>query len=86
MMVVFDVYLAPGADPEELLTKEVLKETKAQVMSVAEAEKAGLAGLPEPELKTERRIVLVPKRDAPWIQRALETSPAATGFRVHDVD
>ncbi len=86
MMVVFDVYLSPGADPEDLLSQETVRETKAQVMTVAEAAKVGFSGLPEAEMKTERRLIAVAKRDAPWIQRALETSPAAAGFRVHDVD
>ena len=33
MMVVFVVMVAPGANPETLLTKETLSETKAQVMT-----------------------------------------------------
>jgi hypothetical protein len=85
MMVVFEVFLAPGADPEKLLSKETLLETKAQVMTVNEARKVGFAGLPDPGDK-EVRLIAVAKRDAPWIHRAMETSEAVGGFRVHEVD
>ncbi len=85
MMVVFEVFLAPGADPETLLSAETLRETKAQVMTPDDARKVGFAGLPDYGDKVVR-LVAVAKRDAPWIQRELETSPAAGRFSVNDVD
>jgi hypothetical protein len=86
MMAVFEVYLAPGADAAELLSAETLKATAAQVMTLAEAKKVGFGGLPEPPPGKDVRLIAVARRDAPWIHRALETSEAATGFRVHEVD
>lgn len=85
MMVVFEVFLAPGADPATLLTKETLKETKAQVMSVEDARKVGFAGLPAYGDK-EVRLIAVGKADAQWIQRALESNEGVARFSVNDVD
>ncbi|MFT3766685.1 MAG: hypothetical protein QM820_14395 [Minicystis sp.] len=85
MMVVFEVYLAPGADPATLLSKETLRETNAQVMTLDDARKVGFAGLPEPPKGVEVRLIAVAKRDASWIQRSLESNDAAGQFRVHEV-
>jgi hypothetical protein len=86
MMVVFEVHLAPGADPSLLVSPETQRETQAQVMTLDEARKVGFAGLPEPPPGTVVRLIAVAKRDAPWIHRALETSEGVGTFRVHDVD
>ncbi|APR83117.1 Hypothetical protein A7982_08466 [Minicystis rosea] len=85
MMVVFEVYLAPGADPSQLLSAETLRETGAQVMTIDDARKVGFSGLPDPPAGTEVRLIAVAKRDAPWIHRAMETNDAAATFRVHEV-
>ena len=86
MMVVFEVHVAPGSDPESLLSAETKRETQAQIMTVAEARKVGFGGLPDPPADHEVRLVAVAKRDAPWVQRALETSEAVGQFRMFDVD
>ena len=85
MMVVFEVFLAPGADPETLLTEETKRSTKAQVMTVEDARKVGFAGLPDYGDKVVR-LIAVNKSDAPWIHRALETSGAVGRFSINDVD
>ena len=85
MMVVFVVFVAPGADPDTLFSEETLNETAAQVMTVEDARKVGFAGLPDYGDKVVR-LVAVAKRDAPWIQRALESSPVVARFSVNDVD
>jgi hypothetical protein len=85
MMVVFEVFLVPGADPSALLSESLQKETSAQVMTLEEARKVGFAGLPDPGDK-EVRLIAVIKRDAPWIHRMLETNEVVAGFKVHDVD
>ena len=85
MMVVFEVLLAPGADPDALLSKETLKETQAQVMTIAEATKVGFQGLVERPGHVVR-LIAVARRDAPWIHRALETSDAVGTFQRHDID
>ena len=86
MMAVFEVYLVPGADPSELLSEETIRSTQAQIMTLAEATKVGFGGLPEPPPGKEVRLIAGARRDAPWIHRALETSEAAGGFRVHEID
>ena len=69
MMVLFEVFLSPGADPSTLLSQEILRETNAQVMTMDEARKVGFMGLPDPEGK-QVRLVAVAKRDAARINRA----------------
>jgi hypothetical protein len=85
MMVVFEVFLAPGADPETLLTEETKRSTKAQVMTVEDARNVGFAGLPDYGDKVVR-LIAVGKVDSAWIHRALETSSAVARFSVNDVD
>jgi hypothetical protein len=85
MMVVFEVHMAPGSDPGGILSAETLRETQAQVMTLDEAKKVGFGGLPEPPPDRLVRLIAVAKRDAQWIQRALEINEAVGGFRVHEV-
>ena len=84
MMVLFEVHVAPGSKPFEL-SEELLAETKAQVMTPAEAKAVGFNGLPEPPAGREVKYIAVAQRDQRWVQQALEASPAVAGFRVHDV-
>ncbi len=86
MMVVFEVHVVPGSDPAGILSAETLRETQAQVMTFADAKKVGFSGLPDPPSDHEVRLIAVAKRDAPWIQRALETNEAVGQFRMFDVD
>lgn len=85
MLAVFEVYLAPGADASELLSAETIKSTQAQIMTLDEARKVGFGGLPDAPPGKEVRLIAVARRDAPWIHRALETSEAAGGFRMHEI-
>jgi len=85
MMVVFEVFLAPGANPESLLTAETLRDTQAQIMTVDDARKVGFAGLRDYGDQVVR-LIAVAKRDAPWIHRALETNEAVGRFSANDVD
>lgn len=84
-MVVFEVYLVPGADADGILSAETLRSTQAQIMTLDEARKVGFGGLPEPPPGKEVRLVALAKRDASWIHRALETSEAVASFRMHEV-
>ena len=84
MLSVFEVHIAPGSDPDSILSESVKKETQAQVMTFEEARKVGFQGLPEPS-GGEVRLVAVARRDAPWVLRALENNDAVAGFRVHEV-
>jgi len=85
-MVVFEVFLAPGARVSSLLSDEIKRDTKAQVMTLDEARKVGFSGLPDPPGGTEVRLIAVARRDAPWVHRALETNEAVGSFRMHEVD
>ncbi len=86
MMVVFEVHVAPGSDPSRILSAEAQRETQAQVMTFDEAKKVGFNGLPAPPADHEVRLIAVAKRDAKWIQKALETNEAVGQFRMFDVD
>jgi hypothetical protein len=85
MMVVFEVHLAPSADPSTILSKEVQKETQAQVMTLDEARSVGFGGLPPAPEGAEVRLIACSQRDAKWIQGLLEKSEAVGGYRVHEV-
>jgi len=86
MHVLFEVLLAPGASGEGLFTRETLDDTAAQVMTVAEAERIGLSGIPEAPEGQDRLLVVVAKIDERRIQNVLEASGQVAGFRVHLVD
>lgn len=86
MMVVFEVHLTSMADASELLSEETIRSTSAQVMTLEDAKKVGFGGLPDAPPGQEVRLIAVAKRDAAWIHRALETSEAVGGFRMHEVD
>jgi len=84
MLTVFEVHLVPGMDHSGLLSPEIIKETKAQVMTIAEAKAVGFGGLPD--MGPNVRLIAINKRDSQWIQRALERSEIVSGFKVHEVD
>jgi predicted Zn-dependent protease with MMP-like domain len=84
-MVVFEVFVAPGADPSQILREETCRETQAQIMTLADAQKLGLRGVPDPGGK-EVRLVLVKRQYLNWIHRSLEMSDAVAIFRVHELD
>jgi len=86
MMVLFEVFLAPGADPSTLLTQETQRETNAQVMTIDDARKVGFQGVPDPPQDKEVRLIAVARRDAPWIHRVLETNVAVGAFRTYEID
>lgn len=86
MLAVFEVYVAPGSDPEKLITPETQRETHAQVMTLEDARKVGFAGLEPAPHGGEVRLIAVAARDARWIQRALEGNEGVAQFRVHEVD
>ncbi len=86
MLIVFEVVIAKGEDPDALLSQEVLDETHAQVMTIAEASAVGFDGArPDPKGR-EIRLIAVAPRDAQFIQRRLEASAAAQSFRKHEVE
>ena len=85
MMTVFEVHLAPDAGGKELLSEEILRETQAQVMTLAEARQVGFGGLPEPPAGAEVRLIAVAGSGAKWVQRRLEALESVAGFRVHEV-
>lgn len=85
MLHVFEVYVASGFDPDEVLTKETVEETGAQVMTLGEARAVGFAGIADPPPGRTVRLVAVNHRDAQFIHRKLEASPAVTSYKVHEV-
>ena len=86
MLHVFEVFVAPGHDPDALLSEETLAETQAQVMTPDEAAAVGFSGI-QPDAKgREVRLIAVAQRDSQWVQRKLEANEAVTSFKVHEVD
>jgi len=87
MHVAFVVHTVKGVDPESLLTEETKRETQAVVMSLEDAAKMGLSasGL-KPQPGQEIAIIIIAKRDAPWITRQLEAHEHVAGFHIVDVN
>ena len=85
MLKVFEVHLVPGGAVEQIIPAQTLKETQAQIMTVAETKAVGFGGIPDSVDAASLRLVAVAARDAPWIARALEQSDAVKAFNVHDV-
>lgn len=83
MLIVFEVHLAATRGEQPLLSEEMVAETHAQVMTVAEASAVGFSGLPKDE---NLRLVAVAPRDKNFVAQALERDADVTGFRVHEVD
>jgi hypothetical protein len=86
MLVLFEVLVAPGHDPDALLTEEALADTEAQVMTLAEAVAVGFHGArPDPKGR-EIRLIAVTPRDALYVQRRLEANDAVLSFKPHEVE
>lgn len=85
MLVVFEVHLAPGADPSNLFSEEMLKETQAQIMTLDEARAVGFQHPLKEQEGLELRLIACSKRDAGWVHRTLEASNAVAAFRMHDI-
>lgn len=83
MLIVFELHVRPGFDPDVFLSKEAQSETEARVLTRAEAENVGLSGMPERE--GDVRYVLVNARHRRWIERAIDADPQVSGFDVHDI-
>jgi hypothetical protein len=86
MLVVFEVILAKGGDPEALLSEEALDDTQAQVMTIEEAKAVGFSSAqPDPKGR-EVRLIAVAPRDAQYVQRRLEANDGVQAFKVHEVE
>jgi hypothetical protein len=86
MMVLFQLVLAPKADVSTIFSPETLRDTQAQVMTIAEARKVGFQGVPDPPAGHEVLLVAVHKRDERRIHNVLESSPAVANFQMFDID
>lgn len=86
MITVFEVLVDAAGDADALLSEEALRETRAQVMTLAQAAERGFSGArPDPQGR-EVRLIAVPARDAQFVQRRLEANDAVLSFRKHDVE
>lgn len=87
MHVAFVVYVARGADVESLFSDEMKKETQAVVMALEDAQKMGFSasGI-QAKPGQHVQIVIVAKRDAPWVHRTLEHGEGIAGFDLAEVN
>lgn len=87
MHVAFVVHVVKGVDPEELLSDETKKETQAVVMSLEDAGKMGFSATGvQVKPGMEACIIVVARRDSPWIARSLEQHDKVGGFQQIDVN
>jgi len=86
MLIIYEVLVARGHDPDALLSAEALADTQAQVMTIEEAKAVGFSGAqPDPKGR-EIRLIAVAPRDAQYVQRRLEANDGVQSFRVHEVE
>lgn len=90
MLILYEVFLVQGGNPDGLLSGEVLQETQAQIMTIEEARAVGfsrtLAEGAEPHARgLEVRFIAVSPRDARFVQSRLEASHVVQSFRAHEV-
>ena len=78
MIVIFRVLISQGCNPDDLLSDEVLKETKARIMTLEQASAMGLEGLPQSPADMVVRFVLVAHSEAGFIQSRLEGNPSVS--------
>jgi hypothetical protein len=86
MLIVFQVLVEKGHDPDALLSAEVLAETKAEVLTLEQAARKGFSGVKADPGGREVRLITVPQHDAQFVQRRLEMSHAVVAFEKHEVD
>ncbi len=86
MLMLFEVHIAHGADPSQLLSAEVTRDASAKLLTWDEARKLGFAGLPEPPADREVRYIAAVGRDAKWIAHVLEGSAIVDRLRTYNVE
>lgn len=87
MHIAFVVHVVKGTDPEELLSDQIKRDTQAVVMSMDDAGKMGFSasGI-QVKPGQEACLIVVARRDAPWISRTLEQHDNVAGFQQVDVN
>jgi hypothetical protein len=83
--MLFEIHLARGADPTQLISADNLRDAKARLMTWDEA-RAGLANLPEPPADKVVRYISAIGRDAKWIHHMLENHPLVTKIKTYEVE
>lgn len=86
MLVVFAVYLAKGHGDDELISEEMLQHSKAQVMSLAQAERVGFRGIHPHPSGGDVQVIVARKQDVSWIQRRLDSNAWVQQFDMAEVD
>lgn len=85
-LAVFAAYLSPGMDAPDLISEEMQEHSKCQVMSLSEANKVGIKGIPDHPQGGTVKVVVASRRDVSWITRALDSHPAVSSYDWSEVD
>ena len=83
MLMLFEVFLAPGHEQDELLSLEALETTHAQVMTPEDAERVGFAGIPNDP--RPRLFIACAAADGGLVRNRLEGSHAVSAYNIHEV-
>ncbi len=84
-MKLFEVFLVPGVDHGDLLSRETLDATGAQIFTPAEARFVGLEGIPDDPEGRARVLIAFRPADEQYIATRLEAHPAVATFLLHDL-
>ena len=84
-MKLFEVFVVPDKDHNQLLSPDALELTNAQVFTEKEAEFVGLSGIPaDPEGRARVFIACLPSHEA-FVTSRLEGHDAVAQFRIIEV-
>lgn len=86
MLHVFVATIAPGRDPDKLLTEETQQETQAQVMTPDEAAAVGFKGIAAPRAPPRWPGLPPSPRATPAGSTALEANPGVTSYKVSEIE
>ena len=86
LMILYEVYLVPGASGAPLLSQETKDDTGAQEMTPEQAEQVGFHGIPDDPHGRQRRFIVCQHSDERRIHNVLEASAQVANFQIHEVE
>lgn len=84
--MLFEILLARGVDPAQLISPDTLRDANAKLMTFEEVKKTGFAGLPEPAADKVYRYITAEGRNAKWIHHMLENNSMVASMRTYEVE
>jgi len=84
-VILFEAFITPGTDPNQILSADIIAESGAQVFTPAQAKFIGLEGIPEDPEGRERAFIACRPADQRLIVTLLERSDKVLAFKLHQL-